>query len=583
MIVEQRRIIRGGTTWHAKIPSDVATVYTQIKKKFHWKNPERALQYLHLFTVHFNGSTSQLVHPSDPRTLASASTCDVIRAWEAMVDAHRWTHKHMVKVRAWLSRAMSVHVESLAYTINPTLRQGSGLSVLCHRSQRPRVTIHECLPLRVRSNLESPLYKIVTFFVQLFARRVFRSFSPGTLKHIASLFTTLFLPHKSLKPPDVAAFIQEVGKWDAFAWLCLYGESHSPQSVVYSRFYRDIRHLSLLHAKGFNGTPPFIPTPEAPTMEDGSPSDMHDADTSVSWGSTGDEAKDACLTVKQRQLGSLLWNIQRQICRCPHSLPPDGHQDGKRYALSDTEVVDVVKKAHSVPERLMVMLLLQYGMRIGGLCRIRTTISGMEKMLQKGAHVLWSDVPSDLSTSEKNGARRVISNLSPRLRVLVAQYMRWHRPVAGSHNTYVFTAVGGRKEFMDPSTAWRVVRGVLTRANVPTKLAHPHTFRHTCIQMLYNNGLSFTEISKWIGHRNESITSNIYGQLQHQDLQNRVSEKVPFLASGPQVSVRERWKRVAKFLSTVYDFDNDEQCPPAKRAHVTRQEDILNRANNQPP
>ena len=522
------------------------------------------------------------MHPSDPRTLVSASTGDVIRAWEAMVDEHQWTYKHMVKVRAWLSRAMSVHVESLAYTINPTLRQGSGLSVLCHRSQRARVTIHECIPLRVRSDVESPLYKIVTFFVQGFARRVFRSSSPRTLKRIACLFTTLFLSHEAPEQRDVDAFIQELAKWDAFAWLRLYGQSHSPQSVVYSQFYGDIRHLSLLHAKGFHGTPPFIPTPEAPTMEDGSPSDIHDADTSVSWGSSGDEAKDACLTLKQRRLGSMLWNMQRQVCRGSQSLPVDGHQDGKRFALSDTEVVDVVKKAHSVPERLMVMLLLQYSMRIGGLCRLRTTIPNMETMLQKGVHVLWSDVPSDLNTSEKKGVRRVISNLSPRLRVLVAQYIRWHRPVAGSQNTYIFPAVGGQKEFMDPSTAWRVVRGVLTRANVPTRLAHPHTFRHTCIQMLYNNGLSFTEISKWIGHRNESITSNIYGQLQHQEMQNKVSEKVPFLASGPQVSVRDRWKRVAKFLSTVYDFDNDEQCPVAKHAHVTRQEDILNRANNQP-
>ena len=47
---------------------------------------------------------------------------------------------------------------------------------------------------------------------------------------------------------------------------------------------------------------------------------------------------------------------------------------------------------------------------------------------------------------------------------------------------------------------------------------HPHTLRHTVVQMLYMTGMSFENIAKWIGHSNPSTTSGVYGRLSQNDV-----------------------------------------------------------------
>jgi integrase len=42
-----------------------------------------------------------------------------------------------------------------------------------------------------------------------------------------------------------------------------------------------------------------------------------------------------------------------------------------------------------------------------------------------------------------------------------------------------------------------------------------HDLRHSCANLLLQNGVSLKEIQEWLGHSNFSTTANIYSHLEY--------------------------------------------------------------------
>jgi integrase len=65
-----------------------------------------------------------------------------------------------------------------------------------------------------------------------------------------------------------------------------------------------------------------------------------------------------------------------------------------------------------------------------------------------------------------------------------------------------------------------VVRRVLNpaKATVGLEWVTPHTFRHTCVSLLFDGGKNVKQVQEWLGHANPSFTLNTYVHLVDEGL-----------------------------------------------------------------
>ena len=355
----------------------------------------------------------------------------------------------------------------------------------------------------------------------------------------------------------------------------------APSSGLHMRYMRLI-HLHLRGDTDGNGLS--LPVPRGPIVvhDGGFDSDDGGGVGVLSYGSS-DGGGGATAALSRRgnllQLRARVMGLQCRLCRNEiNGAVGDDDDDndeeeagrGERvYAFTPDEVYRIVESATTVRERLIVVLLLTTGLRIGGLCRLTVGEGGasvMERLLDE-RFPCWMDVPSRYTTVEKGGKRREIGPLMPSVRVLVAQWIRWERPREGGGSKYLFPAAQKKQApapvHMSIRAARDVINRVFDKALIPRDAPHrrPHTFRHTCIQMLRYNGLSFDDISKWIGHSSVSITSGVYGRLRQEDVQSVIAEKVPIMAASGSNSAPHEWQRVARMLRNPYVHGKCERMP----------------------
>jgi integrase len=74
----------------------------------------------------------------------------------------------------------------------------------------------------------------------------------------------------------------------------------------------------------------------------------------------------------------------------------------------------------------------------------------------------------------------------------------------------VFTTVLG--EPCDPRNALRALKVAAKRAGLPAEVCL-HTFRHTAITVMLDNGVSLKVVSEIAGHSSVAITGDIYGHV----------------------------------------------------------------------
>ena len=110
---------------------------------------------------------------------------------------------------------------------------------------------------------------------------------------------------------------------------------------------------------------------------------------------------------------------------------------------------------------------------------------------------------------------------------------------------------------MDVRTVNLVCSEVFRRAAVGGPSAHPHTFRHTAIKMLWMKGNSFEQIAKWIGHRKSSTTANQYGRLSLSDVSARMTG-MDWMGDQQDGDAVAEWTKLGRFLYEPYPFNTSD-------------------------
>lgn len=125
---------------------------------------------------------------------------------------------------------------------------------------------------------------------------------------------------------------------------------------------------------------------------------------------------------------------------------------------------------------------LTTGLRIGGLVRLQWPQNSAPPST---SCIRGSDIPMELSTVEKNNRIRRV-RLSDTCRILAA---RWFNPGGGrahsARSCYLFPHRNDPGRAMGTRRVWGMCRTLFERAHLHGPHVHPHTFRHTVIQMLY--------------------------------------------------------------------------------------------------
>ncbi len=77
---------------------------------------------------------------------------------------------------------------------------------------------------------------------------------------------------------------------------------------------------------------------------------------------------------------------------------------------------------------------------------------------------------------------------------------------------------------MHPSQARRTIPRLAKQAHIDGHV-HPHAFRHTCAQDLYNAGWGVREIMTWLGHENLDTTQIYLGKLGCHTFADKAKER----------------------------------------------------------
>lgn len=338
-------------------------------------------------------------------------------------------------------------------------------------------------------------------------------------------------------------------------------------------------------------------------------------------------AEDRCNT-DQKHLRDILAEIRDAIC---HRESMDASE--KITTFSIAEIRRIVVAAETTLERLIVALFISTGLRLGGLCRLQILLPG-GRHLPRHAR----DVPKTLVTIEKGRKQRTVhinsvcrselhfwmwllfaqpnkkkgGGSTPGIWVLLAQWFCNQKANQGTNDTHKKSdnscqpPVGqdaSRGSFVFPgrtegspisrSKIWGLCRSLFSKAGVFGAHAHPHTFRHTVVKILFLTGNSFEIISKWIGHSSVTLTAGVYGKLGAADIQNQI-QNVPFVESVTRtlptkpsflpcfkvLNLNETegihaWTELARFLHMPWPMPDEEMPESSKKRRIEQQKPNL--------
>ena len=482
--------------WRQLPPGPLAELYTLLHTRLQEAegmskvNADSACNYLYAFVCRATPDGSP-----DLRLLSGAQE-DAERgeaAWKALQEEHRWNPRHLVRVRHLLGRALATLVPALACIVNPVMRSSwvtkRSTYIAAHSHQRT-FDLHECLPMRVRKMLPTdPDYRLMCRVVEEMVNHL-RSVSKTNIQKMAIFLDSII---RDMFPPEVRSGDDEA-RWVYLRqcrpqrWLQRLREvgQQNEKRISFDHFKRHVRYLNILHAKVLNpGVRVTIPMPAA-----GGRIFCSEGLHELSSASQNTDTAAAADEDGVRRLRELVSAVRGELCGT--GAPEDAERP---FAFTPTEIRAIVDAAATPKEPLMVLVFFTTGLRIGGLCRLQVP----EYLHTTRRDVTGAQVPESLVTIEKGGKMRRI-RLCDSCRVLVvgaviaitstspvsARWYRQGRPTVASQ--YLFPGVEAGTS-MATRSAWEVCRGIFERAGVRGSHVHPHTFRHTVIQMLYMKGM----------------------------------------------------------------------------------------------
>lgn len=317
------------------------------------------------------------------------------------------------------------------------------------------------------------------------------------MQGVLNLFDHMLHDPPGLWPPDSVDGAAD--RWRYLAsltplqWLRRYETVYAERGVPigFDLFKRHIRYLSQFHGRVLHpDTRRYIPVPGSALRRSKTAAFLAGYPSSASFGSSsGMSEDDERVHTERRELLDLLAELRTRCCK-----EEDRGTGGaeKTFAFSPGEIRRLVDHACTSLEQLVLMVLLTTGMRIGGVARLQFPAGTDPARIRRA-----DDVPSELMTVEKNArCRRILATRC--VRCLVARWCQRGRRPTPMENRYVFpsplrTTEDGRPRETHVSSRhiWRVCRGLFERVGLQGVHVHPHSFRHTVVQMLFMTGSTF--------------------------------------------------------------------------------------------
>ena len=288
------------------------------------------------------------------------------------------------------------------------------------------------------------------------------------------------------------------------------------------------------------------------------------SEASVSGWST--RLSDAGVQTTRLALVARLRDIEARVCSTPTV--------STVTAFSAKEVQALLSAAFSPLEQLLLITLFVTALRIGGVARLTIPSNCIH------TYVRAEDIPSSFTTTEKGNRVRTVTASVP-MRILMARWIRtrlssdprW--PSVPGQPACMFVFPCGKavpSGHMSIGQLWQIFSNVCSRARLKGTHVHPHTVRHTVIQVLFEHSDGDLErVSKWVGHASPSITSAVYCKLTHTMLEERLAP--PWLQGlNIKKTHRDNMLQIAQLIADPYVFSKEEygqlhQAPVSRNDH----------------
>ena len=488
-------------------------------------------------------------------------------AWQKMQSLGSWKPSHIQKVRTLLGTAISLVVEALAVVINPVMRMRNR-RIVPRASQFQPFDVHTCLPMRVRlrphGDHEARL--LLHLAQKLVDGHLLRSYSRENIQKILLFFDHLF--HGDGTVPAVSYEDGFDARWNAAQRLRPHhwtdrldalwtgaaskrcGDKENGEQVSFNNLKRNVRWLSLLHNKMLHPSSKFqfpilqqaCVTEKVATSNKWMRGNVSSASESSSSSSNTD-AQGQRDTAEEQLVRDTVSSLCTRFCRDTDMFSAAT----KVVALTPDEARRVLESAITTLERLVVMIFLTTGVRLGGMTHIE--LPKLDSAVRYGC-----DFTQTVDTREKGGKhRKLIFNKATR--ILAA---RWWRDQRGPSPTLkLFPSPKDQTKDVSRRYIWELCHRVFERAGVPTDHAHPHAFRHTVIKMLLGAGWPLEKVSKFVGHASPQVTEQKYNRLTELEYAE-VAAAMDVDQNSWAAEQKTKWMSLLEFVKEPYQYEDVE-------------------------
>lgn len=174
----------------------------------------------------------------------------------------------------------------------------------------------------------------------------------------------------------------------------------------------------------------------------------------------------------------------------------DDGSDKHRILTSELEQLHAASE-NSVLDRLIFMIMLTTGMRIGGLINIKT---------EHVAHINGTDViVQNTGRTLEKGSKWVTFIIAQPVQQLIFQWITSYRPAIDS--PYLFP---GRNGQISTGNVRYRFKHLVQRAGLSGPHLHPHALRHTFAHMMLKTGNAVETVAKLLNHANPKTTQQFY-------------------------------------------------------------------------
>jgi integrase len=210
--------------------------------------------------------------------------------------------------------------------------------------------------------------------------------------------------------------------------------------------------------------------------------------------------------------------IERNDGSDQHRIPASALE--KMYLATESSILD----------RLIFMLLLTTGIRVGALVKIKT---------EHVAHISGTDVAIlETGRSIEKGNKWFSFILATPVRELMFKWITIHRLAVDS--LYLFP---GRYGHISTANVRYRFKNIAKKAGIDGKFIHTHAMRHTYAHMMLEFGNSVEVVAKLLGHSDSKTTEQYYLKENAIEVANRAN--IPWLEknNAPKQVVPDFLKR----------------------------------------